>query len=95
MSKTREEKIDKVYEVIWPSNIWCEPYVDYPNKVVMIWDVLDWIAKKYWEYSFTIRWDGTINMGDWQRKFELRKPIEDQSEECIDFIYNLLPLKED
>jgi len=45
---------------------------------VMIWDVLDWM-----DWNFNINW--LIEL----RK-EKRKPIEDQSTECIEFVYNLL-----
>ena len=50
---------------------------------VMIWDVLDYIVENqlWWaEYQWACdKWS------------KLRKPIEEQSEECISFIYNLLP----
>ena len=53
---------------------------------VMIWDYLDWqednyeIIEKLNESDLTIIWLWT-----WKRK-----PIEEQSEECIDYIYNLI-----
>lgn len=61
----------------------------------MIWDVLDWIHKLYEEdvkrdeymaeeYNERI----TIHLLNiWEEK---RKPIDDQSDECIDFIYSLI-----
>lgn len=50
---------------------------------VMIWDVLDYIEEK-WEYNWEV-WD---ILALWIFK---RKPIEEQSEECIDYVFNLLP----
>lgn len=64
--------------------------IDAIRHPVMIWDVLDYIWNKYWEFSFTIWWNWIINFWERQWKFNLRKPIEEQSEECIDYLYNLL-----
>lgn len=45
---------------------------------IMIWDVLE---SFYWDIRFSdLAWI-------WK---ELREPIEEQSDECIDFIYNLI-----
>ena len=103
---TKEEKISKIYEVIADKTIsdwliyekfWvkfdyckiCQNRIDEEDIIiwhpVMIWDVLNWID---W---FTDR--GAISqiildtVFIWWKK---NTPIEDQSEECIDFIYNLL-----
>ena len=58
---------------------------------VMIGDVLDWIDKKIWisnhEYEeFVIN---EVNMAIllWG---EYPKPIEEQSDECIDYVYSLI-----
>ncbi len=62
------------------SIIWCP---------VMIWDVLDWYNRKYARWGFV----SSINRkwtSLWQEREDLRKPIEDQSDECIDFIYSLI-----
>ena len=61
----------------------------------MIWDVLDWIKKQINEdnISHSNWYDLVVKLGyrdeteSWK---ELRKPIEDQSKECIDFIYWLI-----
>ncbi len=46
---------------------------------VMIWDILDWIKNNPRPALQIFKfWELT------------RKPIEDQSEECIEFIYNLI-----
>ena len=50
---------------------------------VMIWDVLDYISKKTFReflYNYLIE--------NWKEK---RKPIEEQSSDCIDYVFNLLP----
>ncbi len=45
---------------------------------VMIWDVLDYLK---WQPEYYNIWYW------WKNK---RKPIEDQSDKCIDYIYNLI-----
>jgi hypothetical protein len=67
--------LDEITKIIWHK--------------VMIWDVLDWISG-FWEWGFTVWWDGVIDMWQWQWKFNFRKPIEEQSEECIEYIYSLI-----
>lgn len=61
-------------------NVYIEDIIWHP---VMIWDVLDYIEDK-WEYNWEM-WD---ILALWILK---RKPIEEQSEECIDYVFNLLP----
>ena len=96
LAMTKEQMIDKIYEAIWETfnanYFWWDPVShDYTSwylkwlediwykrnlwkKPVMIGDVMDW----YWiPYDILEHWD------------ELKKPIEDQSDECITFIYNL------
>ena len=76
---------------------------DYP---VMIWDVLDWIQNKIiwwdtwvwyfyerdvwdWVYlALTTSWYYANDLGK-VRKHK-RKPIEDQTDETIDFVYSLV-----
>lgn len=60
---------------------------------VMIGDVIDWI-ELYWSgYAQDLRFSKErkrkidIILLQWDKK---RKPIEEQSDECIDFIYNLI-----
>lgn len=63
------------YEIIW-----------HP---VMIWDVLDWIREKNKNSSIE---ESYINNEDVIRlRKEKRKPIEDQSDECVAFIHSLIP----
>jgi len=52
------------------------------NKPVMIWDVLDYELKE-WEWDYE---DTTEICEIWEHK---RKPIEEQSEETIKYVYNL------
>lgn len=70
----------------WYEEDWVEKIIWHK---VMIWDVLDWISG-FWEWGFTVWWDGVIDMWQWQWKFNFRKPIEEQSEECIEYIYSLI-----
>lgn len=51
---------------------------------VMIGDVLDWIEKQPEEKEWLCVW---WVLSRWEDK---RKPIDDQTDECIDFIYSLI-----
>lgn len=53
---------------------------------IMIWDVLDWIEKNPQSYEADFK---VLHI--WENK---RKPLEEQSDDCIDYIYNLLELWE-
>lgn len=69
---------EKEYEIIWHQ--------------VMLWDVLDWIEQKNTEPNQLIWWYsvGDINLNLRHLRTNKRKPIDDQSDECIDFIYSLI-----
>ena len=63
---------------------------------VMIWDVLDWI-EPYWSgyvqsVEFTERRRRKKNLVLLQRDNK-RLPIDEQSDECIDYVYGLIPSK--
>ena len=119
MTETRQHKIDRIYEVIKPTEF--GRYVDYdfadmpedyewtPIVFVMIWDVLDWISHKIQNTainvvdSFMNDWDIKTTFDNmwnmyWtvlsERK-EKRKPIEEQSDDTIDYLYSLLPTEDD
>ena len=85
---TREEKIKainaEIAEVIefyqWPDS-W--PWYD--MLPVMIWDVLDWQYKTPWVTSCPNTRKELVEQ--WG---EFRKPIEEQDDECIEYIYNLI-----
>jgi len=86
----------------WSPNVYWECWCSYGSKCkdtfVMIWDVLDRINKNCeWrnnfkedifelEYNWMVRHYSTI-LDVWLNK---RKPIEEQSEHCIKYIYDLL-----
>lgn len=59
---------------------------------VMIWDVLDWIEEKYpliGDYESIhdkLLWHDSKS----RERDEKRKPIEDQSDECVAFVYSLI-----
>lgn len=57
---------------------------------VHIWDVLDWYNKVFGVDLFFDTIPDEIIILFWYRK-EKRKPIEEQSDECIDYLYSLLP----
>ena len=89
---TKQDKLKKIYEVIcpWTRHTRLQEWEEHkPIYHCMIWDVfdrLDWYEKdiiNFWlsdnEMEILVLW----NM--WKNK-----PIDDQSDECIDFIYSLL-----
>lgn len=90
-------RVDKYFitEWNWENTMWYDAE-HYTNTIiwhlVMIWDVLDWIQQnntephqKFWWYTV-----GDINLNLRHSRQDKRKPIDDQSEECIDFIYSLI-----
>lgn len=91
IEKNYKSDIDTYYSTHW--NIIYMPDYEIIGHPVMIGDVLDWINNKthtdipYWldeeETEVVIKW------------LDKRKPIEDQSEECITYIYSLLPTNTD
>lgn len=103
--KTIKDMIDAIYEKIANKEIndaqymlnelntnWDIKYNHYDemfdlvNNKVMIGDVLDWLYKDNLFLSDAHRkWEDVILL--WEEK---RKPIEEQSDECINYIYNLL-----
>lgn len=62
---------------------------------VMIWDVLDWIEvnniskKLFIDMPEWMTFNSPVNVIDFHWR-EKRKPIENQSDECIDYIFTLL-----
>ena len=60
---------------------------------VMIGDVLDWIEPYWWVFAQSVNLDiertrkGTLLLSVRKQK---RKPIDDQSDECIDYVYSLI-----
>ena len=54
---------------------------------VMIWDVMYYIRKKYWNNHSWFHNDRSKLIDLW---FKEREPIEDQSDECIDYVYSLI-----
>jgi len=86
---TMEDKIKAIYEEIANKGfIYSRLQKDYieKDKPVMIWDVLDWRTKL--NDSKSVYFDEKIVklLALWDTK---RLPIEKQSEECIDYIFNL------
>ena len=59
---------------------------------VMIWDVLDWLAKdESNNYLYIKDWDySDVHREIMDTREEKRKPIENQNIECITFVYNLI-----
>lgn len=101
---SRQEMIEEIYKKIAERNIKKinDQIAKITCKPVMIWDVIDWIEKNSESYKpiigekFFMTWV-------WKKKKikilsecclffwkEKRKPIEEQSDECIEFVYNLI-----
>lgn len=78
---TREEKIDAIYNEIYKSKI--DKYG--PYRSVSILDVLGCYKKIPKAEIYTDNTQVIVNM--WKKKHE---DIEEQDDECIDFIYWLL-----
>lgn len=91
-----KDKIKAIYEKIWPTRFGWNEYWEF--EFVMIWDVLDYMEKNKDELFF--QWDMDIQnfvsyywesikifIDIWQEK---RKSLEEQSDDCIECIYNLI-----
>ena len=71
---SREEKIKRIYEVMWQNKYW----------ELMIWDVLQRCNTKWGKFVYAIfhtlapLWD------------DMSKPIDDQCSDCIDYVFSLL-----
>lgn len=99
---TREEKLEAIYDEIDRTIVFFNQFggiefdwdwENYEFLPIMIWDVLDWI-EPYWrggaqdtKFSKERKRKVDITLLQWDNK---RKPIEEQSDECIDFIYSLI-----
>ena len=84
---SRKDKIKCIYEVVKPSIFWIENNKIYTlANCVMIWDVLDYVVEP----------DDTQNLTEYKhidicRSWDFkRQPIENQTFECIDYVYSLL-----
>lgn len=100
MQPTRQEIIDRIYEVVKPAYFKRRTY---PIEYVMIWDILDRIDKnerKYDTSKYSHEWTENYNIMEEnesihrrlmdERKYK-RDSLEYQPDDCITFIYNLLP----
>lgn len=82
---TREEKIAKIYYVVMEKSKVNEPIE------CMIWDVLDWIENKYpWTYDSYNEspWTNIYNCLIWRP--DKTNPVDEQNDDCVDFIYSLV-----
>jgi len=105
MTETRQHKIDRIYEVIKPTIFWNTDldswHSNWDIKCVMIWDVLDYFNEDIYPTTYTDHhWDTCPDM-KWENSLwvinhrkEKRKSIGGQPDNCIDYIYSLLPQDE-
>lgn len=80
-----EERNYKAFNTIQHKRLRIDQIEKIIGHPVMIWDMLDWIWVNYNECNH----DKIETLLDW-RDWEMRKPIEDQTEECIDFVLSLI-----
>jgi hypothetical protein len=89
-SMDRQSMIQHIKNIVWTSDIWCEAYTDERNEVLMIWDVLDRAnetMREWKKWDTFMMWPITIQiLNERQNK---RKPIGDQSDVCIQYVYEL------
>lgn len=87
------------WDYVFNTDIWCvwevEKCIWHP---VMIWDALDWYwrMQAIWEYG--VAGNVVMDMKVWRIlgiRWYKRKPIEEQSDDCIDYLYSLLPTEDD
>lgn len=87
---------DETFEWIWEDELIRYKLIWIIGHPVMIWDVFDYINEEkinmVWSdssYAIDVRdWEQFINIFNlWGHK---RKPIEEQSDECVNFIYSLI-----
>ena len=91
----KDSMISKIYEVILPDDIYLYPWCrEYLKNKIMIWDVLDWISKNNLTFTLMRVWWKMINKNNnWELLFlrdNKRESLENQSDECIEYIYNLV-----
>lgn len=92
VSMDKQWMIAKIYEVIEP-NVF---EVSRPVQLVMIGDVLDWLWQKDIPIRISKWWITEIGVSilklcNWRE--EKRKSIDNQSDECIKYVYDLVSEK--
>ena len=95
---TKNEKIDEIYKMIEPTFIWISWHSVCQHKILMIWNVLDWIDKNWFrgeeaDWMIEIYVKAREKYVIWLYNYYIQrhnKPIEDQTEDCIDYIFKLL-----
>lgn len=72
--------------VAWPvMQSICSKFQELCWPKVMIWDVLDWLYENYWWKDVLLLFPRIAI--EW---LEMRRPLEKQSDECIDYVYSLI-----
>lgn len=90
---TREQMIEAIYQIVTPSIEVFKPNNDgIWQNVIIIWDVLDYKEKEINNFKWQHHWSELEyfirNLSKvWKEK---RKPIEEQSDDCIKFVFDNL-----
>ena len=88
---TREEKLEAIYDeidrtIVFFNQFWGIEFEwdweNYEFLPIMIWDIM--------EYFKNSRWYVDCIIGLWG---DYRLPLYMQSEECVDYVYSLIPSK--
>ena len=98
---SRKEKLKRIYDVVGFTRIWIYWHSVCSHKLCMIWDVLDWIEinnieEKQHEKISQRKWEWTqytytpVNSMILALYKEKRKSIENQTDNCINYIDSLL-----
>ena len=89
----KQQMIDAIYKKVETTDIYRWFWNDDFRPVVMIWDVIDWR-----DIKMPVVQSERI-LAEWRMvktkicdayRTKKRKPIEDQSDECISFIFSLI-----
>jgi len=76
----KQEMIEAIYKVIWRNQ---------PIAVIMIDDVLEYCFSMCKPLEQSSR-SKSLKIYDYFWWWSIKKPIEEQSDECIEFVYNLI-----
>lgn len=66
------------------------PITDIVGHPVMLWDVLAWIESKLEDNYFWNFYIEDLIMDICNKRKHKRKPIDDQDEDCVSFVYSLI-----
>ncbi len=104
---TRQEMLTKIYEVIWHTIGRKNAYPHTEYYWIVIWDVMDYVMQTeqthcvkdedviHWltEWSWYDSWGIICKPSLLSLWWRYNERLDNQSDECIQFVYSLLPTK--